>query len=266
MSGNDTFVPSFETCKEVNDQCPVELTLYGDYFSKGGNIFFGGGFAILLLIQLVLGIKLRAFSYPFYLFIGTAMEAVGYLGRVVMAYNPWVFAAFAAQLMLLVLGPTFVVAAISVTFKHLVIYYDPSLSPIKPVLYPWIFVGSDFIAIIIQGGGAALAGAATSGSEPNESMLDVASGMLIGGVSFQVANMVLCGLYMVWYWRRYQNSKRRLQSSSAHGMDPTIGRMHRVSLNNGGGIRGRVRANRVKYFIWSITAAYIAVLVRCAYR
>lgn len=265
MSGNETFIPSFESCDEVNSQCPVELSLYGDYFSKG-NIFFLGGFGILMLVQLVLGIRLRAWSFAFFLFVGTAMEAVGYLGRVVMAYNPWVFAAFAIQLMLLVLGPTLIVAAISVTFKHLVLYYDPTLSPIRPSLYPWIFVGSDFIAIIVQGGGAAIAGAATSGSEPNESMLKTADGMMIGGVSFQVANMVLCGLYMVWYWRRYQNNKRRLQSSSAHGMDSTVGRMHRVDLNNGGGMRGRIRANSVKYFIWSLTAAYIAILIRCIYR
>lgn len=268
MSGNGTFVPSFETCTEVTDLCPAEITLYGDYFSKG-NIVFLGGFGIMALIQLILGIKLRAWSFTFFLVVGTLMEAVGYLGRSVMAWNPWVFAAFAIQLMLLVLGPTFVVAAISVTFKHLVNYYDPSLSPIRPSLYPWIFVGSDFIAIIVQGGGAALAGAATSGATPNESLLKTADGMLIGGVSFQVANMVLCGLYMVWYWRRYQTSKRRMQSSSAHGMDASIGRMHRISLNNnggGGGIRGKIGANKVKYFCWSLVAAYVAVLIRCIYR
>lgn len=260
MAANDTFEPSFDTCDEVSALCPVEITLYGDYFTAGASILFTGAFALLFIAQLYMGLRLRSWSYFIYLWLGTGFELVGYLGRSVMSYNPWVFAAFAAQLMLLVLGPTLIAAAISVTFKHLVIHYDPSLSPIKPRWYPVIFIGSDFIAIVVQGAGAAIAGAASAAEKPDEKMLDLANSLLIAGVSFQVVNMVLCGLYMIFYWRRYKSSHSRLQS-------PAIDQRFMFdSDRTRGGKKPRFFQDRVKIFIYSITAAYIAVLIRCIYR
>jgi hypothetical protein len=259
MSTNETFQPSFDTCDDVSDLCPVEITLYGDYFSTVGCVVFVIGFALCFIWQIYCGLRLRPWSFMIYLFIGTGFELVGYLARTVMSYNPWVFAAFAAQLMLLVLGPTFIAAAISVTFKHLVIHFDPTLSPIRPSFYPWIFVGSDFISIVIQGAGAAIAGAATAGENPDETLMDLANALLIAGVSFQVANMVICGLFMIYYWRRYKSSHRRIQS-------PVVDSQFQFQPPQHLGGKTGLRHDRVKLFIYAITAAYIAVLIRCIYR
>ncbi|KAF6524604.1 hypothetical protein HZS61_013103 [Fusarium oxysporum f. sp. conglutinans] len=186
MSVNNTnsFEPSYDTCKAVSDQCPVSATLYGDYFSTIACIFFTISFAVLLVIQLYYLIKSRAWSYVIYLGIGTAFELVGYFSRKMLSDNPWQFMPFVLQLFLLMLAPTFIAAAISVTFKHLVIYYGSQWSPIRPRWYPWIFVGSDVISILIQAVGCAFAAMASSGDKKDAKMSDISSAMLILGVTF----------------------------------------------------------------------------------
>ncbi|EGU88774.1 hypothetical protein FOXB_00696 [Fusarium oxysporum f. sp. conglutinans Fo5176] len=207
MSVNNTnsFEPSYDTCKAVSDQCPVSATLYGDYFSTIACIFFTISFAVLLVIQLYYLIKSRAWSYVIYLGIGTAFELVGYFSRKMLSDNPWQFMPFVLQLFLLMLAPTFIAAAISVTFKHLVIYYGSQWSPIRPRWYPWIFVGSDVISILIQAVGCAFAAMASSGDKKDAKIPKAPSHMAMEPFNRQV-------------------------------------------------------------FVWSISIAFVAIIIRCIYR
>ncbi|UPK93262.1 hypothetical protein LCI18_004197 [Fusarium solani-melongenae] len=266
MSTNTTLPPGYEppsyaTCDKVTDRCPVEASLYGAYFSLGGCVFFVVAYGIALIAQVWLGIKGRTWSYSIWLAIGTLFELIGYAGRAVMSQNPWVYNAFVIQLVLLILGPTLVAAAISVTFKHLVLWYGRQYSFIKPVLYPWVFVGSDLFSIVIQAAGGGVSSVATGGEEVNQSLLDAGSSMLIAGVVFQMANMVFCGgLMLLYIWRRrraIKNGSARLQSSAGEAgptEDPT------------GAIHTRASDKKTKTFVYVITVAYIAIIIRCIYR
>lgn len=268
MSTNGTvpFIPNYRTCDEVTPRCPVSATLYGDYFSEGASYFFAICFGILLLAQAYLGYKAKTWSYAVYLWIGTLFELVGYAARIAMAKNPWNYNAMVAQLAVLVLAPTLVAAAMSITFKHLVLHYDPDLSPIRPKWYPWIFVGSDILSIAIQTLGAGLAGAATSGKNEDmdrvKTLQDISSGMLIAGVAFQVANMIACGLFMLYYWKLYRTSRQKVESTSGDSDHGVMGTQQPIR----GKSRLRLRHDRVKIFIWAIAIAFIAVVIRCIYR
>lgn len=242
-----SFQPGYDTCAEVTLQCPVEATLYGDYFSRGPLIFFVVAYGILVLCQLWLAFKSRAWSFSIYLGIGTIFELVGYQSRLEMVDNPWNMDPFQKQLVLLILGPTLVAAAISVTFKHLVLYYGREHSVIKPRLYPYVFVGSDLVAIIIQGAGAVLAG-------QGEDLSDLSSALLIGGVSFQMANMAGCGLLMLIYWKRYRAWCRDSRGSTGQEAGDDLSQVDAVD------------GTRVRWFVWGITAAFMLIVVRCAYR
>jgi hypothetical protein len=103
----------------------------------------------------------------------------------------WNYTAFVIQLVCLILAPTFVAAAISVTFKWIVIYLGARHSVLKPKLYPIVFVGTDFFSIVIQAVGGAIAATATGG-KTNGKLLDVGNALLVAGVAFQ-------GMFlMVW--------------------------------------------------------------------
>ncbi|KAF3349506.1 hypothetical protein VdG2_02352 [Verticillium dahliae VDG2] len=217
--------PSYTTCDGVSDRCPVSATVYGDYFTTGACAFFVAAHALLLAAQVYLGWRSKAWSFAAYLALGTAFELMGYAARIAMSYNPWSYEGFVIQLLMLILGPTLVAAAISVTFKHLVLWHGPQWSFIRPRLYPWVFVGTDFFSIVIQAAGGGVSSVATDGDDPDQGLLDVGSGLLVAGVVFQVANMVFCGGLMLL------------------PKDP-----------------------KVQKFIWAITGAYIAIIVRCIYR
>lgn len=231
----------------------------------GACIFFVVAHSILLVTQGYLIWKSRAWSFGVYLGIGTMFEVMGYAGRIALSNNPWIYDAFVIQLVMLILAPTFVAASISITFKHLVIWYGPEWSFIKPVLYPWVFVGTDFISIFIQAAGGAISAVATGGETDNQKLLDVGSGMLVAGVIFQLINMVFCGGLMLFYiWRRHRALKsgpERVQSSRGETYE-----MGGLSTTPHDTEAARSKDNKTKFFIYIITAAYVAIIIRCIYR
>ena len=257
MSSSDpppNFRPSFRSCDNVSELCPVELSLYGSFLSQPGNAVLLSVFSICLLAQIGNAIyrRTRTYSYTICLLAGTICEILGYTGRLILHNNPWQFEAFAMQMCCLIVGPAFIAAAMSVTFKHLITYVGPRHSILRPSLYPWVFVGTDFASIVIQGMGGGIASAGSNDAGNTNTLLQVGDNLLLAGVAFQVANMVGCGVLMLVYIYRYKSAKRR-------------GNEQRDSDY----YHARVDAKTVRslhVFCWCIVAAYLAVLARCIYR
>ncbi|KAF7557689.1 hypothetical protein G7Z17_g457 [Cylindrodendrum hubeiense] len=255
--------PTFHNCEDgVSDLCPAEASLYGDYFTLGACIFFVVLHGFALVLQLVFGFRARTWSFSSWLTMGILFELLGYAGRIIMSSDPWVYGAFVLQLVMLILGPTLVAASISVTFKHIVLWYGPEHSIFKPWLYPWVFVGTDLFSIVIQSAGGIVSARAIGGEVKNQELLDVGSALLVAGTTFQMANMVVCGGLMVLYlWRRRRgitNDAEKLQSpggatqnaSSCAESDKTI----------------KPNDKKTKMFVRAITVSYILIIIRCVYR
>ncbi|KAH6693497.1 RTA1 like protein-domain-containing protein [Plectosphaerella plurivora] len=266
---NESFYPSFQSCPDVSDICPIESTLYGDYFTTGACSAITFAYAVLVLSQAYYAGKGTSWTYTIWLGIGTLFELAGYSARIIMSYNPWIFEAFLIQNMTLMLGPTFTAAASSVTFKFLVMWYGEQWSLVRPTLVPYIFVGSDMVSILVQSAGGGLAAASSDGSNP--SMANMANTLMIGGVAFQVVNMVACGGLMVLFWHR----RRQGGMSGLSRIDSGTTRLwnHNTSEVNlvGGNVKSVSRGTpqeqkRMRIYVWSIAVAYIAILVRCIYR
>lgn len=279
MADQVPFRPSYDTCDEVTAQCPVEFTMYGTYLSKGAAYFFGIAFAFLLILQIYLGIRARAYSFSAWLAAGTILEVIGYWARTRLADNPWSLNSFIITYLALLMGPTLVAAAISVTFKHIVIWYGPEWSVMRPVWYPWVFVGTDLISITVQiiGGGATAM--AVTGDGSNETLLKLGEYMVIGGVAFQVANMILCALLMIIYWRRRRGSVNKGETLVSHHSPERYAPDYRQSapkLVHRLMSQGRIsmsratatdaEAKRVRIFCYALAVAYTGILIRCIYR
>lgn len=210
---------------------------------------------------------------------------MGYAGRLAMTPigTVWNYPAFVIQLLFLILGPTLIAAAISVTFKHIVIYLGVQYSVMRASLYPWVFVGTDFFSIIIQAVGGAVSATATSG-ETNTALLDVGSGLLTAGVAFQAANMAFCGGLMVIYWWRYRRDSagrkeraQQRQAAAEAGTTATGEESGSVTPDSTPPVASSTStpqsyldaapsARDFNRFIWALLVAYIAVLIRCIYR
>jgi hypothetical protein len=166
------------------------------------------------------------------------------------------------SLVMLILAPTLVAASISITFKHIVLQEGPQYSFLKPKLYPYIFVGTDFFSIVIQAAGGGVSASATDVSPPNQALLDAGSALLVAGTAFQAANMIFCGgIVLVWYWRLNRARKAGLAPRRKIGV---------ASSAAGGQLEGDEldgdQQRNFEFFIWAIVIAYVAIIIRCIYR
>jgi len=239
-------------CEEISPSCPVELTTYGYYPNLGANAFFVAIFGICLLATLFLGIRKRTWTYMAVLTIGTFGEAVGYVGRILMHDNPWSDAGFKTQICCLVLAPSFLAAGIYVTLKHIVRYCGTEHSKLKAWLYPWIFIGCDFGSIILQAIGGGIAASAGDNLEKPE-LLDVGNGLIVAGISFQVATMAVCGVLMLLYWMQFNAAK----VSRVGSREPSDYEKDQHFPK---------RARNFRLFCYAIGLAYTTILIRCIYR
>ena len=74
--------------------CPLAEAQVNYIPSLGGNAFFLATFGLLLLLHVGLGVRYRTWGVLVVMFGGTALEALGYLGRVMMHYNPFKYGTF----------------------------------------------------------------------------------------------------------------------------------------------------------------------------
>ena len=265
MSDEEGFRPTYDTCDNASALCPVEATIYGDYFTTSACALYVAIYSICFIVQMYFGFRSKAWSFAAWLGVGTGFELAGYAARIVLADNPWQYTAFIVQILCLILGPTFIAASVSITFKHLVLWYGPKHSWLRPRLYPWVFVGTDMISIIVQGAGGGL----SAGSTDDQARLDLANALLIAGTVFQVVNMAMCGGLMLYFgWRRRQalaNGPSRLGSDGIETPTQVSGddKVETVAARD---TATPQEESKVKTFVWAISAAYILIIIRCIYR
>ncbi|OLN87357.1 Sphingoid long-chain base transporter RSB1-like protein 8 [Colletotrichum chlorophyti] len=248
MSANDTTIRRpFRECTEVSEFCPVDMTVLSYYPNFGANIFFAIAFGLVVLVSGFLGTWKRTWSFMLFVTGGCVLETVGYVGRVMLHDNPWNKDAFQMQICCIILGPTFICAGIYLTLKHVSANLNPSLSRIRPRLYPLIFLPADLTCLIIQAIGGGLAAAA---GQTNKKLLDGGNQAIIAGIVLQVVVLMLFGVAGADYWIRV----RKWAAGAGAG------------AGGGEGDLGLYHAKRFRMFIYAVAVAYACVMIRCIYR
>lgn len=243
-------MPHFQNCTEVTPLCPVEATTYGYYPNLGLHSTLCAAFVICALLQIGFGVWHRSWTFMIALAGGSIMEAVGYVGRIMMHANPWSDNAFRIQICCLILAPSFIAAGIYLSLKHIVLYVSPEASRIKPHLYTWLFIGADVASIFVQAAGGGIAAGA---GKTNLSMIKLGNNLMIAGIGVQVGTMGICGLLALDYLIRY---KRR-------GVAGSTSPYASAKLN---GQAPPIDHKRFKVFVLVECLAYVFVLIRCIYR
>lgn len=135
---------------DCGSTCPVEGGFYGYKPNVGGNAVLLAAFAVLILVALYLGVRLRTPVFSATLATGMLLEALGFLGRVLLNGSPDSQSFFVLSLLGTLLGPVCVCGAIFLTLPHILTVYGDHLSPLRPVLVGIIFYGLAAIAAVIQ--------------------------------------------------------------------------------------------------------------------
>lgn len=174
------------------------------------------------------------------------MEMAGYVGRILMHWNPWSEAAFKLQIVCLVLAPTFIAAGVYLTLKHIVLALGPKHSRLKPRLFTWIFISCDIGSLILQAAGGGVAAAA---GKFNQDLLKMGDDIIISGIAFQVATMSVCGLLGLDFFVKLARQGDGLAGEK--------------DLESTGSV---ITPRRMQLIVAAGIFAYLTVLIRCIYR
>jgi hypothetical protein len=256
-------MPPNVECTQISlPDCPVEATIYGYYPSLSANSFFTVFFFVAMIIQIVQGIRYKTWTFMLAMVLGCFAEGIGmptlplqnpnalttqtgYVGRVILHYNPFSSTGFEMQICCLTMAPAFLAAGIYLLLKHLVLTFSPTYSRLTPHLYPWTFVSADILALVFQGAGGGIA--ATSSANHNQKMLDVGTDLMITGIVGQVITLLfvfaIVGDYSV---RAYSGHKQ-----GGH-FDPETEKL-RKSL-------------KFRIFLSGVAISLLAIFARCVYR
>jgi hypothetical protein len=231
-------------CTKITLECPVEDTTYGYYPSLTGNAIFTVLFAICALGQITLGVVYRVKLYSILVFLGCIGEVVGYIGRIMLHSNPWNNAGFIMQVLLLIVSPSFLAAALYLTLKQFVLYYGPEFSKLRPALYTLLFITCDAIGFFAQLVGGGISSSAGDGKGSLETV-KLGNDVMIAGISFQAGTMAVAGILAIDFAQRAYRHRQRdnsRQSSSSK------------------------RSNSFEFYLCCTITAFVTILIRCIYR
>ncbi|KAI0194470.1 RTA1 like protein [Xylaria flabelliformis] len=210
--------------------CPIEYSIFHYRPSLAANITFLLLHFVLMLTHLGLGLRLGNWWFSGSVVAGCVSNIIGYGGRIMLWQNPFSFAGFLLQIILVGSAPVYYTAAIYVTITRTVENLDESLSRIRPNLYYIIFISCDVAALVFQAVGGALSSLSNGA---NKAGVDLA----LTGLTFQVATLLAFVGLFADYLIRYFRTKP-IASVSA----------------------------KLKLFLGSLSVAILLILVRCAYR
>jgi hypothetical protein len=231
---------SSDKCQEVTPSCPVEDTIYGYTPNLGGNSFYAINFAICALAQCYFIFRYWRLwkGYSILVFVGCVGECCGYVGRMLLHRNPWDGASMTIQFLLLMISPSFLAAALYMTLRTLVQYFGPEHTRLPARLWTWPFVTADLIGFVSQCGGGIIASLGGEGSNPG--LATLGNTIMIVGVAFQAVVMMIAGVLATDFAMRV----RRRQGTHMFGNLP----------------------QKLRFFLESMTAAFLLILARCIYR
>ena len=172
------------------DTCPLELSYSAYQPTFLGNLVYAIVFAVCLIGHLVSVARHRTWGFTAAFVCGLILEICGYTGRMLMHYNPFKEANFMLYLVPLTIAPAFLTAAIYLCLARIIVLYNNErgvqVSRLKPGTYTIIFVVCDFISLLLQAAGGAIASMADT-----KSLEDTGINIMIAGLAFQVACMTL---------------------------------------------------------------------------
>ncbi|KAF8855425.1 RTA1-domain-containing protein [Acephala macrosclerotiorum] len=189
--------------------CPINYAYVLYDPTLGGNALYLAIFALLLPLQILLGVWYQTSGVMISICMGLCLEIIGEVGRVEMHFNPFLKEWFLLYLIPLTIGPIFIAAAIYLCLARLVVVYGEHLSAMKPRSYTLIFCCCDFISLVIVAVGGAKAALADTHVAVRRG-----SNIMVAGLAIQVVSLLLfMTLSLEFAYRCY---RRRAELSLKH--------------------------------------------------
>ncbi|PGH12225.1 hypothetical protein AJ79_04405 [Helicocarpus griseus UAMH5409] len=226
--------------------CDIKDSYYGYRPSLPANIALTAVFGVSFLLYVPQSFSSRRFlGFSIAMILGTACEAIGYVGRILMWNNPWKQVPFMIQICCLTIGPAFLAAAIYFCLSRIVTTFGRDNSRLPAAWYPRIFIPCDIIALILQGAGGGIAATA----DYDMDAANLGKNLMIAGVVWQIVILAVFILLAVDFAVR---TMLRMKSIGLGALDP-----QHAMLRGSFAFRG---------FLVALSLATLFIFVRCVYR
>ena len=182
-TGNQTLIQKPYLC--TLETCDLSLATFNYIPSLPGNAFYMTIFIILLISQLAIGIKFKTWGYMTAMVLGLLLEVIGYYERIAIHNNPFNGDAFLGSLVTLTIAPAFLTASIYLCLGRIVNVYGEHLSTFKSRIYTIVFCSFDFLCLVLQAAGGAIA---STGKTQQSS--DLGKNIMLAGLIFQVIALI----------------------------------------------------------------------------
>lgn len=153
--------PNFHPDNCTLATCPLSYAYLTYQLSLAGNALFLAIFSLLLPLQLILFIRLRTTGVSITISISLILEIIGYTGRVMMRFDPFSKGNFLMYLIPLTIAPVFLAAAVYLCLARIVVVCagerSKGFSLLEPRMYTVLFVCCDFVSLVLQAAGGAIA-------------------------------------------------------------------------------------------------------------
>ncbi|ODV89347.1 hypothetical protein CANCADRAFT_14266, partial [Tortispora caseinolytica NRRL Y-17796] len=246
---------------------------YGYVPSLAPNLIGLIGFALLSIAQLALAVYYREWWFGCAMGLGTLLEFIGYLTRVLSYYDVYSYGYFICQITCLTLAPTFLMAGVYNMLGKLVIVHGLDLvSKLKPATYTYFFLAFDISCIALQGGGGGIA----SGAGENISMYNAGNNVMLVGIILQVVAMFIfmCLTVLVFYNANKMKKAGMYptrEDLAAEGLldlhiNPSAKPQRRYHPNVSPVLYGITYEKRWKPTVIAFAIAVLLIFTRCMYR
>ncbi|KAH8598984.1 RTA1 like protein-domain-containing protein [Bisporella sp. PMI_857] len=254
--GNATLIENSELCTKA--LCDLTLS-HLDYLPTiGGNSFLAALFAVCFIAQGYLGFKHRTWGFMVAMMLGTLTEVIGYIGRIMMNNNPFSKSNFVIYLTTLTIAPAFLSAAIYLCLARIVVVYGEEKSRFRPRTYTLLFCACDFLSLLLQAVGGAIAS-----STDTQSGTQTGINIMLAGLGFQVFSLALFATACIEFaYRVYQSSQIPL-----HPYAQQIRTTTPSSIRSGAALSASLAESRpFRFFLISISVATLVIFIRSIFR
>ncbi|KAI0975223.1 RTA1-domain-containing protein [Xylaria arbuscula] len=174
-------------------QCTVETcdpvqSWYGYQPNLGINVFFVVAYAIAASYCFIIAVWKRSWlTYTIAILVGSLLELVGYVARIVGHNDPWFSTGWILQYSIITFAPVFMSASLYVCIGRIADRLGRGVFNINPRLYSRIFIPCDIIALVVQGAGGGVSvteAVTTTGVTPG-------AAIVIAGLTFQLVSLTI---------------------------------------------------------------------------
>ncbi|KAF5023836.1 hypothetical protein F66182_4094 [Fusarium sp. NRRL 66182] len=179
---------------DCGSTCPASDGFYSYSPNVAGNAVLLALFVLLTLAAIYYAVRSRTYLFSVALTVGLLIEALGFLGRILLRSSRDSQGCFFLFLFGTILGPSLISVAIFIVLPHILGIYGEPICPFKPLVAGLVFWGLSAITVVLE-----LIGIVFAAYESSSISRKRGAAITATGLAIQAASLVACTGLHFWF-------------------------------------------------------------------